>query len=476
MPDSFAAIAIPLRRPSIIDFLEAREPTPRGASLRILAQRPSAAAQSAWADHLRSQPVPTTSDLLAIADPHAYLTPTHTDRLVPEQFLQEPGFLTRNLGGWSPVYFGVAEIPKPLPDDPLFDHLEVLTTYGSTIQSFGADPQQVEQRLPDEMGGGPRYVSASVGRLDEVHAAHMDAPKTYVRVLHEALAETTPLQTSTGHPVPRLLLCDALMDHLVTVERDRRAAHARHDTDTMDRLQQLLDQWETSLGLRLLLKGEYIAGRHRRSTILIAEDLDLVIKQPAPEPFHDIEMDARTVDGEPENWPYLTRDGSVVMPQGRVRLVLEDNVVPRLHDAFDHGVQFSSLLGLIVEEYVEGPTLQEWVQADPERMTQELYERVAATQQVCEHLNVVNPDWHSANFIVQPDGSLVHIDWGAARPLHNDERTDSLRRARRDKVKNLAYSFHDDAIAERVDALHETFMTDDAMQARVRRRAEALLD
>ena len=351
-----------------------------------------------------------------------------------------------------------------------------LPIYGATIQSFGADPRQVEQRLPDEMSGGLRHVAASVGRLDDVKADHADAPDTYTRVLHEALAETASIQTSAGRPVPTLLLCDALMDHLVTVERDRRAAHARHDTDTMDRLQRLLDRWQDTLGLQLLLKGEYIAGRHRRSTILIAEDLDLVIKQPAPEPFHDIEMDARTVDGEPENWPHLTRDGSVVMPQGRVRLVLDDNVVPRLHEAFDHGVQFSSLLGLIVEEYVDGPTMQEWVQADPERMTLELYERVAATQQVCEQLDVDNPDWHSANFIVQPDDSLVHIDWGAARPLEDDEHTDALRRARRDKVQNLAYSFHDDAIADRVNALHETWMTDDDVQARVERRANALLD
>ena len=209
MPDSFTVIAIPLRRDPIIDFLEDREPDPRGASLRILAQRPSAAAQSAWADHLRSQPAPTIPDLLAITDPHAYLTPTYTDRLVPEQFLQEPGFLRRNLGGWSPVYFGVAEIPKPLPDDPLFDHLEVLTTYGATIQSFGADPRQVEQRLPDEMSGGLRHVAASVGRLDDVKADHADAPDTYTRVLHEALAETASIQTSAGRPVPTLLLCDA---------------------------------------------------------------------------------------------------------------------------------------------------------------------------------------------------------------------------------------------------------------------------
>lgn len=471
MTDFFAVIAIPLRRDSVIDFLNARGPMPRGASLRILAQRPSLAAQSAWADHLRSLPAPTLDDLLAIADPHAYLTATHTDRLVPEQFLQAPDFLTRNLGGWSPVYFGVAELPKPLPDDPVFAHLEVLATYGETIRSFGADLDQVSARLRSEMNGSTPHVAAAVGSIDDLRAAHANDPSTYLHVLHDALTGTEPLRTAAGRPVPDLLLFDALMDHLVAVETERRQAKARHDDETAARLGERLDQWKRELGLTLILKGEYIAGRHRRSTIVIAEALNRVIKQPAPEPFHDIEMGARTFEGEPENWPHLTHDGAVVMPQGRIRMILEEDVVPRLHAAFDHGARFSSLLGLIVEEYVEGPTLQSWVQEDPDRMTLEVYERVAATQQVCERLDVDNPDWHSANFIVQDDGSLVHIDWGAARPLEPDEHAEGQQQARLDKVNNLAFSFHDDSIADRVEALHDTLMTDPDVQARVRRRA-----
>jgi hypothetical protein len=160
--------------------------------------------------------------------------------------------------------------------------------------------------------------------------------------------------------------------------------------------------------------------------------------------------------------------------------VLKEDVVPRLHRAFDHGVQFSSLLGLIVEAHVAGPTVQAWVQEDPARMTLNLYERVAATQQVCEMLDVDNPDWHSANFIVaEADAKapeLVHIDWGAARPLEAHEKTEAGHQARLDRVQNLAFSFHDDAIAQRVKGLHETLMSDAEVQERVRRRAEQRLD
>jgi hypothetical protein len=477
---SFSVVAIPLRRPPIVQFLEARTDEPQGAPLRILAQRPTASARLAWVEHLREVPEVGVEDLLAISNPHAYLTDTFTDRLVPEQFLQEDGFLTRNLGGWSPVYFGVAALPEPLPADPLFDHLEVLADHGDAIQSFGADPSHVAERLPDEMGGDAAHVAAAVQRLHDLRIVHAAAPDAYVRALHAALEHAGTLQTDAGRPVPPLLLCEALMDALVATETERRAAHARHDTEAMKRLQAYLDRWADDLGLTLILKGEYIAGRHRRSTIVIAEDLGVVIKQPAPEPFHEIEMGARTFGGDAENWPRVRKEGAVVVPQGRVRLVLQEDVVPRLHRAFDHGVQFSSLLGLIVEDYVDGPTVQAWVQADPERMTLDLYEQIAATQQVCEMLHVDNPDWHSANFIVANsdarDAELVHIDWGAARPLSDEEQAGVGRRSRLDQVQNLAFSFHDDAIARRVEALHATLMGDADVQARVQRRAEEMVN
>jgi len=478
---TLAAIAIPLRRPSVIEFLEGRTAEPRGAKLRILGQRPTRAARAAWAERLGQSAEPTVADLLAIEDPQGYLLSTHTDRLVPEQFLKKPNFLTQNLGGWSPVYFSVAELPDPLPEDPVLAQLEVLQTYGDAIATVGARASMVRQRLAKEMGATLPQVAAAVARTEAFRGAHNHTPDAHVRAFHRALTGKAPIATRAGDPVPDLLLADALMDRLVEVEQARRAAHARQDADAQHRLRHLQHRWEDDLGLSLILKGEYIAGRHRRSTIVIAEQLGVVIKQPAPEPYHEIEMAARTYDGAAENWPVPTKGGAVVMPQGRIRLVLEQGVVPRLHRAFDHGVRFSSVFGLIVEDFVPGPTVQAWVQEAPRRMTAALYERILATQQACELLDVDNPDWHSANFIVAEeratdDLSLVHIDWGAARKLTDREQTPEARQARRDQVQNLAFSFHDDAIAERVRELHEALRTDEAAQERIQQRAQEMID
>ncbi|NBC01269.1 MAG: hypothetical protein GVY15_10480 [Bacteroidetes bacterium] len=476
-----AVIAIPLRRPSVIEFLEGRTAEPRGAKLRILGQRPTRTARTAWASRLEQSTAPTIADLLAIEDPHGYFISTHTDRLVPEHFLRHQGFLTQNLGGWSPVYFSVAELPDPLPEDPVFAQLEVLKTYGEAIDMVGARAAMVRQRLAEEMGATVPTVAAAVARTEALRGAHNHTPDAHVRALHRALTGAAPITTKDGDPVPDLLLADALMDRLVEVEQARRAAQARQDADAQQRLHHLQGQWEADLDLSLILKGEYIAGRHRRSTIVIAEQLGVVIKQPAPEPYHEIKMAARTFDGASENWPALTKGGAVVMPQGRIRRVLEEGVVPRLHRAFDHGVRFSSIFGLIVEDFVPGPTMQAWVQEDPRRMTATLYERILATQQACELLEVDNPDWHSANFIVEEehatdDLSLVHIDWGAARKLTDSEQTPEARQARRDQVQNLAFSFHDDAIAARVRDLHKALRTDEAAQARIQQRAEEMID
>ena len=74
---------------------------------------------------------------------------------------------------------------------------------------------------------------------------------------------------------------------------------------------------------------------------------------------------------------------------------------------------------------------------------------------MCEALGVENGDWHSANLIVgESDGKLVHIDWGAARPLRDGELTESGRKARLDQVRNIAYSFHDESLAARTLHLH----------------------
>jgi hypothetical protein len=472
----YAAVAIPLRRPDIVDFLTPPTPEPKGAAIQILAQRPTPDARSAWADRLRTADPVSTDDLLAIDDPHRHLIDTHTDRLVPVQFLEEPGFLTRNLGGWSPVYFAVAGLPATRPtDDPLYRHLEILTDYGERIPSFGADPAQVADRLADETDGDANHAAASLVRLHDL-AATPASPDAHVRRLYRALEGESALTTATGRPVPNLLLADALLDRVVRTETHRRAARANGESARADRLERLLQTWEDALGLSLLLKGEYIAGRHRRSTILVADALGIVVKQPGMEPRHEIELDATVAAGESENWPRTIGDGAVVTPRGRLRRVLEEEVVPRLHRAFDHGVQFSALLGTIVEDYVDGPTVKEFVTEDPDRLTPALYERILATQQACERLGVNNPDWHAANFIVESDtGALVHIDWGAAHPLPDDAPSEAGRQARIDQVANLAYSFQDDTLAEATTALHRRITQDETRMERVRRRAEALV-
>lgn len=225
------------------------------------------------------------------------------------------------------------------------------------------------------------------------------------------------------------------------------------------------------------MKGEYIVGRHRRSTVLIAPELGVVVKQPAPEPFHEVKLGAVTYQGEPENRPFLVRDGALVTPRGRLRLVVEEGIVPRLHELFRHEMYFSTLLGLTIEQFVAGPTVQEWVLADPARMTADLYDVFVLHQQGCELLGVENGDWHAANFIRREnDGEFVHIDWGAARPLRADELTPAGRMARLNQVQNIAYSFHDEALAARVLHLHRALLADEARLAAVQQQAQQLLD
>lgn len=464
-PERFAVLAIPLNRPDVRRFLYSASTEPRGAPLYILGQRPTEPAEQRWLERLASSPAPTVNELLAIDDPRAHLVQTWTDRLVPAEFLDEREFLTRNLGGWTPIYFAVVGLASERPDDPLLQQAEVLTNYGDTIRAFGAEPQQVERRLSEEVGLGPAEAADSLIDLHRVQEQMQGDRVARIEYLYAALAG------GESPAAPRLLLCDALMGELVRLEVARRQLVANGKPAAAERIERQQQMWRDEYGLHLILKGEYIAGRHRRSTIVIAPELGVVIKQPAPEPFHEIVLGAKVYEGKPENWPRTTRDGAVVTPRGRLRLVLEENVVPRLNRALGHGVRFSSLLGLIVEDFVTGPTVQEYVLADPDRLTAALYEKIVVTQQVCEVLGVENGDWHSANFIMKGDGSLVHIDWGAARPLRDDELTPAGRRARLNQVKNIAFSFHDDGIAAAVKRLHNRLVGDDAWLARVRRQA-----
>jgi hypothetical protein len=483
----YAVVAIPLNRPDVRDFLSAvtERTEPQGARVEIIGQRPTPEAVGAWCQTLDAIPPGVdTNDvvqhLLAIDTPHAHLQRVATDRLIPVQFLTDPGFLTRTMGGWAPIYFAVIGVDGPEAvgresDDVLLRHAETLRIYGDRIDTHGADPEQVAEHLEKEMDAPVDEVVRGIVRLQRLDEETDGAPEQQVPLLVAAIDGSQALQTSTGRPVPTPILCDALLDRLVRFERTRRIADARGDADAVARHAFHQRTWAEDLNVQLILKGEYIAGRHRRSTICLAPSLGLVIKQPGPEPFHDIELSARSYDGNTENWPVLENNGAVVTSRGRVRIVLEENVVPPLHAAFEHGVSFSPLLGLIIEDHVPGPTLQSFIADDPRRLTADVYAQVLITQQVCEALGVNNPDWHSANFIVEDEtDDLIHIDWGAARPLTADEQTPDGRRGRIEQVRNFAYSFQDDDIAERAGRLHDQITGNPDQMASIRDTARHL--
>ena len=225
----------------------------------------------------------------------------------------------------------------------------------------------------------------------------------------------------------------------------------------------------------LMLKGEYIVGRHRRSAILIAPELGVVVKQPGPEPFHEIGLGAKFEMGRKENWPYMTNDGSLVTARGRLRLILEEDLVPRISDAFGYGMKFSSLLGLTVEPYVDGPTVQDVVLGDHSRLNAELYEEIVLHQQTCELMGIENGDWHAPNFVVRTgDDEIVHVDWGAARPLRDDEYTPEAIQSRVNQCNNMAFSFKDEGLAARLMQLHHDLTTNETRMANLRQRAQKL--
>jgi hypothetical protein len=262
---------------------------------------------------------------------------------------------------------------------------------------------------------------------------------------------------------------------MVMLELLRRTAVANQNLTVHDQISDWQVVHQQASGLQLLLKGEYIVGRHRRSTILIAPKLGLVIKQPAPEPFHEIKLAARVVNGRPENWPVINGDGSLVTARGRLRLILEENLVPRISLAFNYDMQFSTLLGLTLERFVQGPTVLEAVWHDATRLTPQLYEEIVLHQLVCEQLGIENGDWHAANFIFrQPDEAIVHVDWGAARPLHPTEQTPDGAQVRLHQVRNIAFSFKHSPLVAKVEQLHEELTNDEERMAILHARARAL--
>ena len=462
-PTRFAVVAIPLNRADIVRFLLTRSTTPRGAPLHILAQRPTEAVEAAWLAKITATSQPTIEQLLEIDDPHGHLLPTWTDRLVPVEFLDQTEFLTRNLGGWAPIYFGVIGFPatsqddtKANQDDPLLQHLELLSDYGQKIRYFGAKPTQVQARLEQEIEADFETIIAALRGLYRSRQQMAGGRIDYIERLYATLNGENRLPGTQLWP--QMLLFDELLGQLVRLELTRRdcLANGHHAQAASIKRQQ--EAWKDEFGLLLILKGEYIAGRQRRSTVLIASELGVVVKQPAPEPWHEIKLAAKVVQGKAENWPYRTHDGALVTARGRIRLILEENIVPQLSNVLKHRIDFSTFLGLSVESFVKGPTVQELILNDARQMTPQLYDEFILNQQVCELLGGENGDWHSANFVRrQTDGELVHIDWGAARPLKPDEHTPQGQLARLNQVQNLAFSFHHEALAQLVSQQHANF-------------------
>lgn len=484
-PTRFAVIAIPLNRADIAHFLLIRSTTPRGVPLHILAQRPTEAVEAAWLARVADTPRPTVEQLLEIDDPHGHLVQTWTDRLVPVEFLDQTEFLTRNLGGWAPVYFGVVGLPALNKDqdqnqdqnhqnDPLLHHLEVLRDYGEKIRYFGAEPTQVQARLAQEMEADFETIVAALRGLYGWRQQMAGRRIDYIERLYATLNGENRLLGAQLWP--KMLLFDELLGQLVRLELIRRKCLANGHYAQAASIKRQQEAWQDEFGLLLILKGEYIVGRQRRSTVLIAPELGVVVKQPAPEPWHEIELGAKMGHREAENWPYSTQDGALVTARGRIRLVLEENIVPQLSNVLKHRVDFSSFLGLSVETFVKGPTVQELILNDARQLTPQLYDEFILNQQVCEILGGENGDWHSANFVRrQTDGQLVHIDWGAARPLKPHEHTPQAQLARLNQVQNLAFSFHDEDLAQLVSQWHAELMADEERLASIQRRARALV-
>lgn len=465
--------AIPLRRPQVSRWLRDWHVPARGALVPIVEQRPTVAARTAWLRRVADADAdggPTTGALLSIDDPMRHVARHPTDRLVPRESLDDDTYLERNLGGWSPLWFGCMGLEASPPDDPLLDVLEVVVDYGDRIAASTAPRDVVEAQLDDEFPDG----RASLAHGARALLAWHDEPQDVAARVAQ-LARATRGDGPLADRVPRLLAFDELIEWLYRLELRRREAMADERDDVLADATRAQQHLADEVGVSIMLKGQYIMGRSRRSTIVLAEGLGVVIKQPACEPDHDIEIGARTFDGDEENWPTPDDGGHMVTPRARMAEVVAEQAVATLDRVFGRDVTFSTALGLSVEPWESGPTLADMARRDHAALTAERYDEVLVHQLTCEALGVENPDWHAANFIVSGDG-LVHVDWGAARPLEPHEQTEGGARRRLDHVVQLAYSFQDRALARRTEALHERATGDEEHVERLRRRARARVD
>lgn len=481
----YRIVAIPLNRKPIISFLKDPSPVPNGASIRILGQRPSVGSETEWIERLREKP--SVSELLWRDHPETYLTETTTDRLIPVEYIRDDeGYLTRNLGGWSPVYFGLIEADASDWDsDPLLSEAVSLTRYESDIHYFGPDSDIVKSRLEKEFGTQYiQQISRAVIRLHEWRLTKNFVRSAvdmmnYADLLFTELVSEGELTMSTEYypAIPKALLIDDLMGQHVRIELARREFIANDNSKAAAEISRWQKEYKNNHGLSLILKGEYVMGRQRRSTVLIAEKLNFVAKQPGAEPFHEAKLNANTHNGSPENWPVITGNGEIVTSCGRIRLIIEQGLIIQLNHIFGHKIQCISSLGFIIEPFVSGPTLQEYLLENPSRLTTDLYSYILIHQLICEEIGVENGDWHSANFIIlesekspvfDNEARMVHIDWGAARPLKDDELSAKLKQERLDQVKNIAFSFHDEEMASKVQKIHDDVTSDKKQMTNLR--------
>jgi hypothetical protein len=162
----------------------------------------------------------------------------------------------------------------------------------------------------------------------------------------------------------------------------------------------------------------------------------------------------------------------MVTARADIAQVVGSTAVERLDAAFGRAVWFSTALGLSVEPFESGPTLAALARRRPAELTAHRYDEILVHQLACEHLGVDNPDWHAANFMVT-DAGLVHVDWGAARPIDPATATPEGSRQRLEQVAELAWSFQDQQLADRVRALHARAVGDSDHIAQLRARARA---
>ncbi|RFU41326.1 serine/threonine protein kinase [Actinomadura logoneensis] len=116
----------------------------------------------------------------------------------------------------------------------------------------------------------------------------------------------------------------------------------------------------------------------------------------------------------------LLRGGSAATPRARARFVKEANAALEITNRHVARVLDADVTGdrpYIVSEFVDGPSLQEWVEEDgplPAGRLRRVALRSAAGLAAIHRAGVVHRDFKPGNVLLGPDGPKV-IDFGVAR-------------------------------------------------------------